>query len=377
MQDQRLLSLDFFRGITVLAMIIVNNPGSWDSVYSPLLHAPWNGCTPTDLIFPFFLFIVGVSIHFAYQGKKTEGLTKKHLQKIAKRSVLIFLAGVFLAWFTLPLEKMVDMQRLSTLRIPGVLQRISLVFLFCSLIYFNTNWLGQIRIASFLLVLYYLLMTIVPVPDFGPANLEPGTNLSAWVDRLLLNGHLWSQSKTWDPEGLLSTLPAISSGLLGVLAGQLFQELKNPAERVSWLFSIGGILILSGLAWDMAFPINKSLWTSSYVLYSGGFAMQMLAASHWLIDVHGRKSLIKPFLYFGMNAIFAFVASGIVAKILLRTKIAVGTEETESLWSYLYQHVYASWMGPKIASLLFALTLAFLFYFILRWMYHRKIFIKV
>ncbi len=377
MQRERLLSLDFFRGATVMAMILVNNPGTWNSVYSPLLHAEWNGCTPTDLIFPFFLFIVGVSIHFAYQNKKSEGLTKKNLLKILKRAGLIFLLGILLGWFTLPPARMIDLERLAVFRIPGVLQRISVVFLFCSLIYFKTNWLGQIRIVSFLLVLYYLLMTLVPVPDFGPANLEPGTNLAAWTDRLFLGNHLWSQSKTWDPEGVLSTLPAIATGLLGVLTGHLFHEIKNPAERVSWMFVIGGILILAGLCWDIAFPINKSLWTSSYVLYTGGLAIQVLAASHWIIDILQGQLYIKPFLYYGMNAIFVFVASGVVAKILLRTKVTGGTGEEESLWSYLYGHMYASWLEPKIASLLFALTLVVVFGFLLRWMYHRKIFVKV
>lgn len=377
MENRRLLSLDFFRGITVAAMIVVNNPGSWSSVYSPLLHAKWNGCTPTDLIFPFFLFIVGVSIHLAYQKKKAEGLNKKNLLKITRRAATIFLLGILMAWYTLPLGQMFDPERLATLRIPGVLQRISLVFFCCSLIYFKTNWLGQIRLTAMLLVVYYLLMTLVPVPDFGPANLEPGTNLSAWLDRLLLDGHLWSQSKTWDPEGFLSTLPAIATGLLGILTGQLFQEIKNPADRVTWMFFIGGILILSGLSWDIAFPINKSLWTSSYVLYTGGLAMQALASSHWIIDVHQRQSWIKPFLYFGMNAIFVFVASGLVAKTLLRIKWTDSTGETESLWSYLYHHLYAGWLGPKIASLFFALTFVLVFYAILRWMYHRKIFIKV
>ena len=377
MQQERLLSLDFFRGITVVAMIVVNNPGSWNSVYPPLLHAEWNGCTPTDLIFPFFVFIMGVSIHFAYQNKKTEGLTKKNLNKIIKRAGLIFLFGILLAWFTLPLGRMFDPERLATLRIPGVLQRISLVFFFCALIYFKTSWLGQIRIASALLLLYYLLMTIVPVPDFDAANLEPGTNLAAWLDRLLLGGHLWSQSKTWDPEGVWSTMPASATGLLGILTGQLFHTIKNPAERVSWMFFVGGILILLGLGWDIAFPINKSLWTSSYVLYTGGLAMQFLAASHWVIDIYHRELWTKPFLYFGMNAIFAFVLSGVVAKILLRTMITGNTGEPESLWKYLYQHGYASLMGPKISSLLFALTLVLLLYLLLRWMYNRKIFMKV
>jgi Uncharacterized conserved protein len=214
--QQRLLSLDVFRGITVAAMIMVNNPGSWGSVYAPLLHAPWNGCTPTDLIFPFFLFIVGVSIHFAYQTKVNEGLHQKVVMKILKRTAIIFLLGLFLALF--------PKFNFATVRIPGVLQRISIVFLFCSLIYFKAGWIAQIRIAAFLLVVYFLMMTLIPVPGVGPASLEPETNLGAWLDRLILDGHLWVQSKTWDPEGILSTVPAIATGILGMLTGQLFQK---------------------------------------------------------------------------------------------------------------------------------------------------------
>ncbi len=377
MDRERLPSLDFFRGATVMAMIVVNNPGTWSATYAPLRHAAWNGCTPTDLIFPFFLFIVGVSIHFAYEQKKTEGLSKRNFTKIIKRSVIIFALGILMAWFTLPLERMVDLERLGTLRIPGVLQRIGVVFFFCSVIYLTTGWLTQIRLTAFLLLLYYLLMTFVPVPDFGPANLEPGTNLAAWTDRLFLGGHLWSQSKTWDPEGILSTMPAVCTGLLGILAGQLFDKIKNPAERVTWIFLLGGCLILAGLAWDLVFPINKSIWTSSYVLYAGGWAMQALAASHWLIDIRLHQSWIKPFLYFGLNAIFAFVVSGIVAKILLRITWQTETGEIESLWNYLYQSAYGNWLEPKMASLGFSITLLSFFYFLLRWMYYRKIFIKI
>ncbi|MFM9837978.1 MAG: acyltransferase family protein [Cyclobacteriaceae bacterium] len=365
----RLYSLDVFRGITVAAMILVNNPGSWDSVYLPLLHAHWHGCTPTDLIFPFFLFIVGVSIHFAYQPKLNEGLTNKNILKIIRRAVIIFLLGMMLA--------LVPKFNFSTVRIPGVLQRISVVFLFCSLIYFKTNWLSQIRLVIILLVGYFILMTMVPVPDFGAANLEPETNLGAWLDCLLLNGHLWSQSKTWDPEGVLSTIPAIATGILGILTGQLFSKISNPAEKVTWLFFTGAILIVSGLAWGMVFPINKALWTSSYVLYAGGIAMQFFAACYWLIDVQGIKKWSTPFTYYGMNAIFVFVASGLLAKFLIRTKIQVEPEKEISLWSYLYQNFYASWLSPMNASLAFAVTLILLFLVILWQMYKRKIFVKV
>ena len=367
--SQRLYSLDVFRGITVAAMILVNNPGSWDTVYTPLLHAHWNGCTPTDLIFPFFLFIVGVSIHFAYQAKLTEGLTRKIFFKILKRALVIFSLGIFLSLF--------PRFNFDTVRIPGVLQRISLVFFFCSLLYVRTNWLAQIRTAIILLVGYFILMTVVPVPDVGAANLEPETNLGAWLDRLLLNEHLWAQSKTWDPEGLLGTLPAIGTGILGMLTGKLFTSVKDPAQKTTWLFFIGALLILAGLAWGMIFPINKSIWTSSFVLYTSGIAMQFLAACYWIIDVQGFKKWSTPFIYYGMNAIFVFVASGILAKILIRTKITIEEGKEISLWSFLYQNLYASWLNPYNASLLFALTLVGFFLIILWWMYKKKIFVKV
>ena len=368
-KSERLYSLDVFRGITVAAMILVNNPGSWDSVYPPLLHAEWNGCTPTDLIFPFFLFIVGVSIHFAYQSKVVDGLNQETFFKILKRSAIIFSLGLFLSLF--------PKFDFATVRIPGVLQRISLVFFFCSLLYMKANWLAQIRTAIILLVGYFILMTMVPVPNFGSANLEPETNLGAWLDRLLLNGHLWAKSKTWDPEGLLGTLPAIGTGILGMLTGKLFSSIKEPAQKTTWLFFTGSILILTGLAWGIVFPINKSLWTSSFVLYTAGIAMQFLAACYWLIDVHGFKSWSTPFKYYGMNAIFVFVASGLLAKILIRTKINIEGGKEISLWSYLYENLYARWLGPYTASLLFAITLVAFFLVILWWMYKKKIFVKV
>jgi predicted acyltransferase len=369
LKSSRLLSLDAFRGMTVAAMILVNNPGSWDAIYSPLEHAKWNGCTPTDLIFPFFLFIVGLSIHFAYQSKVSEGLTKKVFLKITKRTAIIFGLGILLALFPV-----FSLERLSHLRIPGVLQRISLVFFFCSILYFKTKWLAQIRIAAFFLVSYFLLMTLVPVPGWGSANLEPETNLAAWLDRLLLNGHLWSQSKTWDPEGILSTIPACATGIIGLLTGQLFSTIEQPERRSTWLFFMGCSLVVAGMAWGHFFPINKSLWTSSYVLYTAGIAMQAFACCYWLIDVLGFKKWAMPFVYYGVNAIFVFVASGAIAKLLIRTKIG---EEKISVWGFIYKNVYASWLEPKNASLAFALTFVLLFLVILWGMYKQKIFIKV
>jgi len=366
---ERLESLDVFRGITVAAMILVNNPGTWEHIYSPLRHAAWNGCTPTDLIFPFFLFIVGVSIHFAYQHKTTEGLTQKVFLKILRRTLIIFSLGIFLSLF--------PKFDFSVVRIPGVLQRISMVFFFSSILYLTTSWLAQIRIAVVLLFIYYILMNFVTVPGFGAPNLEPGTNLGAWLDYSLLEGHLWVQSKTWDPEGILSTIPAIATGIIGMLTGKLFTEIKDPATRVSWMFLIGATLIVLGLSWGLFFPINKSLWTSSFVLYTAGIGMQFLAACHWLIDVHGVKAWSKPFTWYGMNAIFVFVVSGLLAKTLGRIKIADGAGGEISSWTWIYKNAFESWLTPINASLALALTLVIFFGVILWWMYRKKIFIKI
>lgn len=371
LKPDRLLSLDVLRGATVAAMILVNNPGSWDAIYPPLEHAHWNGCTPTDLIFPFFLFIMGMSLHFAYQVKLGEGLSKNVFLKILKRSVIIFGLGIFVTWFPV-----FSLERLAHIRIPGVLQRISLVFFFCALLYFKTNWLAQIRIAAILLVAYFILMTLVPVPGIGAANLEPETNLGAWLDRLLLSGHLWSQSKTWDPEGLLSTVPAVATGIIGMLAGQLFTKLEGQESRTTWLFFLGCVLAVAGWTWGLFFPINKSLWTSSFVLYTAGLALQAFACCYWLVDVQGLKRWATAFIYYGTNAIFVFVASGLLAKTLGRLTLNDGGGEV-SWWSFYYEKAFASWLQPKDASLACAVSLILFFLVILWQMYKRKIFIKV
>jgi predicted acyltransferase len=359
-KQPRLRSLDVFRGVTVAAMILVNNPGSWSTVYPPLLHAEWNGCTPTDLIFPFFLFIVGVSIHFSYRHKVQDGLTTTLFFKIAKRAFLIFLIG-----FLLNLIPKFDFE---AVRIPGVLQRIGIVFFVASVLYVTTSWLTQLRIGISLLVLYYVLLTYFS----DTPTLEPETTITAAVDRYFLGGHLWAQSKTWDPEGILSTVPAICTAITGMLIGQLFGKINEPAERTTWLFFIGSLLIIAGLAWSLVFPLNKSLWTSSFVLYTAGIATQFLAACYWIIDVKGYTRYFRCFEYFGTNALFVFVLSGLLAKFLIRVKI-----HDTSLWSLIYKNVYASWMEPKIGSLCFALTLILLFFLIVRWLHRKNIFIKL
>ena len=362
----RLISLDVLRGITIAAMILVNDPGSWEYVYAPLRHANWDGCTPTDLVFPFFLFMVGVAVTLALTKRKAQSSGQRQLIiKIIRRSVILFLLGLFLNGF--------PNFDFGSLRIPGVLQRISLVYLFSALIFIKTNWITQFRIAIVLLVVYWILMNYIPVPDYGDPNLRPETNLGAWLDRLLLGGHLWSQSKVWDPEGLLSTLPAISTCLAGILTGHLLLSKEEPIRKVVWLFVSGAICIFLGLLWDMNFPINKALWTSSYVLYTAGIALECLALCYWFIDILGYKKWTQPWVIFGVNAITAYFLSGIVARLIGMIKI----DGDQSLKAWIYENVFNSWLGPYSASLLFAICFVLLIFLPIWWMYRKNYILKI
>lgn len=364
--SQRLVSLDVLRGVTIAAMILVNDPGSWEYVYAPLRHAPWHGCTPTDLVFPFFLFMVGIAITLALGKRMESGIDKKAVvQKIIRRTLILFALGLFLNGF--------PYFNLETLRIPGVLQRIALVYLCCSLIFINTNWVSQFRWALGLLVGYWILMTFVPVPGVGDPNLEPETNLGAWLDRLLLSGHLWSQSKTWDPEGLLSTLPAISTGLSGILAGHLIKSNLSHDRKVIWLFVAGTLCIFIGLLWGLVFPINKYLWTSSYVFYTSGIALQCLALSYWVADVLGYKKWTAPWVAFGVNAITSYVLAGVLARIIGLVKVG----EDLSLKQWMYENLFNSWLGPYDASLAFAIFFVLIIFVPTWFMYKRGIIIKI
>lgn len=374
MKTERLLSLDVFRGMTVALMILVNNPGDWGHIYWPLEHAPWNGCTPTDLVFPFFLFIVGVSIAYALSGSKNKPTEHgSAIQKIIVRSLKLFGLGLFLALFS--------RFDLTTVRIMGVLQRIALVYLICSIIFLKTNTKTQIWIFCSSLIAYWILMTIVPVPGVGAANLEPESNFAAWFDRLILTeAHLWKAVRTWDPEGLMSTLPAIGTGLSGVLTGTwLRRKEKTDAENVTWMFVFGGILMLVGWAWDAAgFPINKSLWTSSYVCWASGLAISTLAACYWLIDVQGYRRWTKPFVVYGVNAITVFFLSGLIPRVLNMIKVAMPDGEKISSQTWLYQSFIAPWFSnPYNASLAGAITFILIWLVILWWMYEKKMIVKV
>ena len=358
-------------------MILVNNPGSWSHIYGPLKHAEWHGCTPTDLIFPFFLFIVGVSISFALGSKKDHVKHSTLIITALKRALILFGLGLFLSLFprvfTEPLEAF------RTVRIPGVLQRIAVVFFISAVIFIKTTEKTQFRIFIGLLVGYWLLMTLIPVPGVGYANLEKETNLGAWLDRTLLTeAHLWRSARTWDPEGILSTLPAIGTGLFGVLIGSWLKRKDKPdAVKISWMFSIGLLAVILGLIWDLFFPINKALWTSSFVLYAGGLATLGLALSYWVIDVQGYKKGTTPFVVYGVNAITVFFLSGLIPRILNMIQVEMPDGSKAGSREWMYQTFFTPYFSPINASLAGAITFILIWLGILWWMYSKKIIIKV
>lgn len=374
----RLLSLDVFRGITVAAMILVNNPGDWGHIYAPLEHAEWNGCTPTDLIFPFFLFIVGVSISYALGSKKEIAADhNKLLITAAKRALILFLLGLVIHAFR-PLLKDPSTV-LQTLRIPGVLQRIALVFFITAFMFVKTSTRTQFITFVVILISYWIIMTFIPVPGFGTANLQPETNIGAWLDRTVFTeAHLWSSSKTWDPEGLLGTLPAVATGLFGLLTGTwLKRKDREDSVKISWMFSVGFLAVIIGLLWDLFFPINKALWTSSYVLFAGGLATISLAFCYWIIDVNQYKSATKPFVVFGVNAIAVFFLSAIVPQIINLIKIEKPDGTILGAIPYAYQTFIAPHFSPANASLVYAVTFVLIWLLTLWVMYNKKIIIKV
>ncbi|MCX2573569.1 acyltransferase family protein [Pedobacter sandarakinus] len=381
---QRLLSLDFFRGLTVAAMILVNNPGSWGHIYAPLEHATWHGCTPTDLIFPFFLWIVGVSIAFAMgSSKENPSLHGKIILKAVKRGIILYLLGFFLAIFGKLMAVIIDgkslIEAFQTVRLLGVLQRIGIVFIISSIIFLKVSNRSIFKVFIVILAVYWALMTFVPVPGVGYANLEKETNLAAWIDRgILTEAHTWAAAKTWDPEGVLSTLPAVGTCLFGVLVGVWMKRRDvDSATKVAWLFSAGILAVVLGLLWDLQFPINKSLWTSSYVLYAGGLASIALALCYWIIDVQGFKRITTPFVVYGVNAITVFFLAGLMPRVLNLIKLNNGDGTYVGLLEKFYSTCYLPYFSPINASLVWAITYVLGFYVLLYIMYKKNIIIKV
>jgi predicted acyltransferase len=362
----RLLSLDAFRGLTIAAMILVNDPGDWGHVYWPLLHVPWNGWTPTDLIFPFFLFMVGMSLTFSRRLEFRPALARA--LKLVALGLLLNLYPYF---------------PIATLRWPGVLQRIGICYLAA---WAAKRWLrprGQVLLVVALVAGYWALMTRVTGPEGHPPNLEMQTNLSAQVDRVLLVPHVWSQTKTWDPEGVVSTLPAIATTVLGLLAGLWVRSGRAPFAITRGLLGGGLALTAFGVLWGEAaphwllFPINKGIWTSSFVLLTGGLAAACFGLTYWVVDVAGGRRWASPFVAYGKNAIAVYVGAGLLADTLLAVKWAGAEGVATSLWQRLYQAVWASWLPPYPASLAWALTMVVLFYLAALFLDRRGIYLKV
>lgn len=375
-QGGRLLSLDVFRGLTIAAMVLVNNAGSWDEVYAPLRHAAWDGWTPTDLIFPFFVFIVGVAIPLAFEKRKAAPLAGSEQRdlylKIFRRTALIFALGMLLTGFPFTMEKIVHW------RIPGVLQRIALCYLFASLIFLKSKVRTQVVIAGALLVGYWLAMKLIAAPGFAMGDLSKEGSLASWVDRTLLPGHIYKPE--YDPEGLLSTIPAIATALFGVLAGQWLMQKREALDKIAGLFVVGALCVIVGYVWDWVFPINKALWTSSYVMFTGGLALQLLALCYWMIDLKGGKQIGRwahPFVVFGVNALALYVFSSLMFKVLLLINATRQDGAEGTLRDFIYERAFTTWLSPINASLAFALCYVALWWLVMLLLYRRKIFIKV
>jgi predicted acyltransferase len=427
--QNRLLSLDVFRGITIAGMVLVNNPGTWGAIYSPLEHAEWHGITPTDFIFPFFLFIVGVAIPLALGKRVAERVTRDVYLKIFKRASMIFGLGLLMAAFPLinlsesdlptsaRLAVMLGLMAalyfwltgknresmiaaglttfllavfyfagyslffndFSTLRIPGVLQRIAVCYLIASLVFLHTDWKQQTLIGVGLLLLYWILMTIVPVPGCELTTIDDkACNLAAFVDRAVFGlNHIWKSAKVYDPEGILSTVPAVVTTLSGVLTGTWLKSGKSDDEKAGGLFFFGVVLCAAGWCWNFFFPFNKALWTSSYVVYTSGLALCFLGFCYWLIDIKIYKKWSKPFIVFGVNALALFVFSGLTARLLGVVKVAGAEGKAISLQKWIFDNLFLIFAAPVNASLAYAVCFILFWLFLMWLLYRRRIFIKV
>jgi predicted acyltransferase len=434
-KPNRLISLDVFRGITIAGMVLVNNPGT-SPVYWPLDHAEWNGLTPTDYIFPFFLFIVGVAIPIALGRRIEAGISRSVYTKISTRSASIFALGmavsvvpffqfgstdapeplkmfVWLAFVASLLFLLLRNWRVAgvlaavaiagiivmniagynvvpynfgTVRIFGVLQRIAVCYLVTSIIFLHTTWRQQLYIAAAILLGYWLLMTAIPVPGCDVTTVDDkACNLAAYLDRLILGeNHIWRFGKVYDPEGILSTLPAIATTILGVLTGTwLVRKDENPPasdpslSKVSGIFFFGIVLLALGFIWNGFFPINKSLWTSSYVLATGGLALLAFGCCYWLIDIKGYRVWARPFVIFGANALALFVFSGFFARMMSSYKVAGPDGQPWPLQKWAMQYVFLALLQPINASLAYALCFILFFLFLMWLLYRKGIYIKV
>jgi predicted acyltransferase len=388
--SDRLVSLDVYRGITVAGMILVTDPGTYGAVYRPLLHAEWNGATPTDMIFPSFLVMIGISMTFSFACRIERGADRGRLAlHVLRRSVLLFFLGLLVNGF--------PDYNLHTIRIPGVLQRIALCYLFASLLYLVLSGRGEeaadarslrrsrgiAAVAVILLAGYWALLKLVPVPGFGAGRLDTMGNLGAYIDRSIFGvRHLWvwgltpGYGVTFDPEGLLSTLPALGTTLMGVLAGEWMHTSHSPRRKAAVLAAAGLALLLLGLALNPWMPINKKIWTSSFALLSGGVGLLAFSFFYWILDILRWRAWATPALVFGTNAILAFVLSGVITTLSDRIHVFSGGDRL-TLHTWAYSYLFLTWLRPIHASLAYAISIVLLNLAILYPLYRKRIFLKL
>jgi predicted acyltransferase len=367
----RLMSLDLFRGATIAGMILVNNAGDEPASYWPLKHAQWNGWTPTDLVFPFFLFIVGVAMPFSFSARLKRGDSRRELLRhVLWRGVVLFALGMFLNGFP-------SQYHLASWRVYGVLQRIAICYVISAILALWTNWRTWIVVIVGCLFGYWILMRFVPVPGFGvPTHdiplLDPDHNLAAWLDRRLLAGHLYEGTR--DPEGVLSTIPAVATSLLGMLTGQWLRSSRSAQSKALGMVLFGVIGVAAGKILDLGFPINKKLWTSSYVIFTAGLALLCLALCYWIADVKKWRSLwTKPLLVFGTNAIAAYVFGGAISALLDHFQTVGGMSWQE----LIYENTFVPLANPANASLLYASAYVLVCWVGMWLLYRKGIFLKI
>ena len=371
MTSSRLMSLDIFRGATIAGMILVNNAGDEASSYWPLKHAEWNGWTPTDLVFPFFLFIVGVAMAFSFSSRRQRGDSRqKLLAHVLWRGLALFALGLFLNGFP-------NRYHLDSWRVYGVLQRIAICYVISAIFALWTDWRTWIVAAAGCLLGYWILMRFVPVPGFGVPTrdiplLDPDRNIVAWLDRQLLAGHLYEGTR--DPEGVLSNIPAVATSLLGMLTGQWLRSARSPKSKALGLALFGVTGVIAGKILNLGFPINKKLWTSSYVIFTAGLALLCLSLCYWIVDVKKWRGLwTKPFLVFGMNAIAAYVFAEVPSHFLDHMHTSAGVAWQD----YLYQRIFVPLGSPASASLIYALCYVLVCWAAMLVLYRKGIFLKI
>ncbi|HUB80190.1 MAG TPA: DUF5009 domain-containing protein [Bryobacteraceae bacterium] len=365
----RLVSLDAFRGIVMAFMILVNTPGDGRHVYWPLEHAEWHGWTPTDVVFPSFLWIVGVAMTLSLGRRLAKGDSRADLlAKAARRAAILFVMGVLVYVY--------PEFNLHTERILGVLQRIAICYLITAAIFLISRVRGQIVWIFSLMAVYWLLMAFVPVPGYGAGHLDVAGNFAHYIDRIVLGSHNYIWTKTWDPEGIVSTLPAIATCLLGVIAGHMLAEKSSLGERAVRMVAVGAALIAAGLVGNIWLPINKKLWTDSFTLFMAGLDFVMFAGFLWLVDGKGWRRAVKPLVIMGSNAIVIYLASEFLDEALgwIRWMNGAGTV---SLRGWIYGHVFAGLGGPYNASLIYALAYVLVLYLLAWFLYRRGWFVKV